>query len=231
MIVFLVFLFIGIKIGENTFTPFKSADTLQEAPLPSPTNTGDSFLLVIYVDDLSANDPYLEGVWLINFQSQKQNLLAYPLLPSQNENGIERDKELSSVFSLDNEKQPNAKFFKILSSRNISWQGYVIIDKLAIIQIVDFLGKVDLGQGPQGGTQILSKMLSRSQDRFLAQQGQAALIQAGCLQTAQNPPEISFSEFFTGLPQHLAIKDTSPLFWEEIWHNMVETGNLTCKAH
>ncbi len=232
IIAFLAFLFTGMKVGEKILAhPASASQGKTSTTFPDQE---DKFLLVIQVEDLSTKKPYLEGVWLINFQSQKPAFGFFPLLPSQADNGMERDQELASAFSLNAENQPASKFFKILSNRNVSWQGYMIIDQWATIEIIDFLGGIDLGEGLQSGIQVIGGMHSRSQNRLLAQHDQANLLQGACRRAAETSQAtsqaITFSQLLTSLPRHLSTGDISHTFWEKEWRAMKDMGNIACQT-
>jgi len=228
IIAFIAFLFAGLQMGKAIFAPHDPVPVLQgEASLPLP-NPEDNFLLVIQVDNMHTEEIYLEGVWLITFQTQEPSLSFLPLLPSQADNAMERDKKLASAFALDDKNQPAPEFFKILSERNISWQGYIIIDQWSITEIISFLGGVDLGSGLKSGIEIIDELHTRSQDRLLAQRDQALLLQAACLRGAKTSQEISFSQVLTALPSHFAMGGISPSTWETEWRAMKEIGNISC---
>ena len=231
IIAFIAFLFMGLQTGKAIFTPPDPTPAFQEGDSPPLPNPEDNFLLVIQVDDMHAEEIYLEGVWLITFQTQEPSLSFFPLLPSQTDNNeMEHDEELASAFALNDKNQPAPEFFQILSARNLSWQGYIIIDQRTITEIISFLGGVDLGDGLKWGIQIIDELHHRSQDRLLAQRDQALLLQAACLRGAKTSQEISFSQLLTALPSHFAMGGISPSFWETEWRAMKEIGDISCQT-
>ncbi|MBS1250930.1 MAG: hypothetical protein MAG431_02529 [Chloroflexi bacterium] len=227
---FLIFLFLGIRVGETFFLPSASAQTHQERLSPARTDTEEPILLLIYVDDLNKKKPSLEGVWLANFQNQQSSLLFFPLLPSQAKDGARRDKKLTSTFSLNDENQPSRDFFEILSERNVSWQGYMLIDQWAAIEIINFMGEINLSESLKNGTIAISELHPRSQDRLLAQHDQAQLLLGTCRKASEISLETAFSQFLTALPQHLATDGASPDFWERKWLAMKAAGKITCQT-
>jgi len=230
IIAFLTFLYLGIQVGKALFGHVDPAPTsIEEVSYQLPL-AENKFLLIIQVENLNTEKAYLEGVWLVNFQTQEPALSFFPLLPSQSDNGVEHDEELASAFSLDDKNQPAQEFFNILSKRNLSWQGYIIIDQWAIAEITTFLGGVDLGDGQREGFQVIDKLHFRSQDRLLARHDQALLLKGICFRSAEISKETSLFQLLNVLTRHLSMGGISPSFWEEEWRSMKETGNITCQT-
>ena len=133
---FSLFLFLGIRSSQLLFsdggTPGKNSRITsgpvllqQEAAQPQPA---DPFTLIVLVDDLSALNPLLEGVWLSRAGDGSGSRLFFPIFPSQAEDGDQRDLNLRGAFWLEEPGQPSTQFRTILADRNLVWHETLLLD-------------------------------------------------------------------------------------------------------
>jgi hypothetical protein len=227
---FLIFLYLGVKMGEDH-------SRLEPTPPPLPDSTSSSpqapkqyILLVILVEDGKAKKTVLEGVWLINLSPSQASVKIFPLLPSQSENGENRDRKLASAFDVDHQQRVNAKFLNLLGRRGVEWDGYIIADQWFLVEIIDYLGGLDLGYGLQSGSEILGEMAHWSEDRLLAQHDQAQLLKSGCWKMVGSSQHISLDDLQKLFPAHFSMNGTPPSLLEQIWRDMKEKDGMMCET-
>lgn len=228
VIVFLLFLFLGIRTGEF-IGGNRSSLSRNEELLPTLDVPDQKLLLLILVEDLSAPEPGLEGVWLINFLADDRAVMIFPLLPSQAKDGLDRDQALSDNFALDEDLHPAPRFFEILENRDVSWQGYLLLDRLVAAEVIDFLGGLDLGDGQRSGSEILNSLRKWPDDRMFALYDQGKMLETACRAAAGSDRELTLVDLQNAFPNHFFIGGLPPSSWEDTWGGMKDSGEISCR--
>lgn len=96
-------------------------------------------LLVIGVDELGLPRPDLQSVWLVIYIPGQPRYMLLPVFPSQSDPD-DFGQHLAHLFQLDQTKTPGAEFLLALEEKGLWWTGYLILDQVALIDVVEFLG-------------------------------------------------------------------------------------------
>lgn len=218
------FFLFGFRIGLPTFALLRrvvSTSTLQlnqAQPLPNyPTpaqihanpavnNNGQRNILVIGVDQLSAPFPHLEGVWLILYIPPFPQLTLMPIYPVNSRLESQSDEtSLANLFSLGPDLSPDATFLEAMHVGGLWWNNYVVIDKIAIMRIVDYLGGVRIGSTKNiDGIQAVASLLDSRDDPIAALLSQARLSQELCHQASRSFTDIDLTDIFELLSNHIS---------------------------
>lgn len=104
-------------------------------------------ILVIGVNHLESPSPELEGVWLILYLPDMPRVTLMPIYPSVgrglNGGQITTDFALAQNFKLDAQSKPDLAFFEALSKKDIHWDNYLLLDEIALIDLIDFMGGLE----------------------------------------------------------------------------------------
>jgi hypothetical protein len=139
----------------------------------------DAFL-VVGVDHISPQAE-LVSLWFVAYLPDQPLVTLVPLYPGSSGAWPEGQQVLLEVFSLGADSRPNRQFLEAVDKQfNLRWNGYVLLDQFAMIQIIDFLGGVDLGEGLENGATVVGRLPPPSQDRQGSLQSQARLLAALC---------------------------------------------------
>lgn len=91
-------------------------------------------LLLVLSDDLTEARPRLEGLWMIIYQGSLSRLIFLPILPSTDAHGeMER---LQSMFTVQGDGRLAIDFIEAVRVKNIRLDGYVLIDRVAISELL-----------------------------------------------------------------------------------------------
>jgi hypothetical protein len=149
---FLGGLSIGLSIIIIVITTLITSNFLHEnsskaSLISSNTNNGQKNILVIGVDEFSDTNPYLFGIWmLIYFPENPSSLTFVPIIPGPKEQSNQTDLNLMESFKLTPNGFPTDYFFDRLHENQIWWHGYVLLDSIAIQEIINFFSQTDQPQ-------------------------------------------------------------------------------------
>jgi len=157
--------------------PEESDQGMQQLPVAQRN------LLVIGVDDLSAIESHLESIWLIIYRPDTPHFMFVPIYPTPQGEQTETDSinsSLPDLFKLDERKALQPEFLVALEEINFLWTDYIIMDKVALSDVVEFLGRAGEKSGLDGASTVSSipPALLEPQESLMQQ---AKLIQDLCL--------------------------------------------------
>ncbi|NLG71062.1 MAG: hypothetical protein GX495_03315 [Chloroflexi bacterium] len=141
--------------------------------------SGQRNILVIGVDDLQADEPALESLWLILYYPPAPGINLAPLFPARLQNDPETGLALDEAFALDENGTPVPAFFESIQRRDLWWNNYMLIDRAGMGKLVDFFG---CAVGDAGDCTILpvDEFPSAARDPEGALAAHTALLQALC---------------------------------------------------
>ena len=223
IVLFALFALLGLKTSEGFF-----ADT-PASPLPAPsgqkaaeeTEPADSAsalpptlaprgekILIFFTDHADDRPPALDGVWLLATDKEQDRGNFLPVLPSHAEDGQTRDQILRSAFALNGDGQPGEDVFRVLEERELSWDGYLVLDR---DNLQDALETLPAGAGedmPQ-----LVAMVYRADQREDTRAEQAAFIGGVCDLFQRGQITGSALEAAAALLNQPGLADTSAGSW------------------
>jgi hypothetical protein len=93
---------------------------------------GQHNLVLLLVDQISAQQPGLEGIWLLISLPHSSTLTIVPVFPDQDQ----QVNPLSETFAMTENNQPGADFLNLLTER-ILWNDFLVIDRKGIAFVMD----------------------------------------------------------------------------------------------
>jgi hypothetical protein len=230
-VLFSLFLFLGIRASQVMFSdgnqdgvvyqyqgtggPVQSEEDPSILPLQKP------FTLIVFVDDLNASYPLLEGVWLSRSGEVNEVKMFFPVFPSQSEDGLERDLKLRDAFWMEEPSRPSDQFLIILSDRNLSWDFLLILDHASALEVGVILGETR----PDSFQMDLAKLAGLAysgENRLRTQENQALFIREICQQLPLPGQSELLQRFLEGFSGHLHISGTAPLDFYHPWQGAIQ---------
>jgi hypothetical protein len=141
-------------------------------------------LLVIGVDRLNAAQPVLESAWLVLYTPGVPHFSFIPLFPLQDSDRPDLEQAIQAAFQVDRDKTPGATFLNALRSSGAWWNHYLLIDELALAELIDLSASPALPERLTG-LQLVADSLDRNAAHSPVS-AQARLISAVC-RGAVNP--------------------------------------------
>jgi hypothetical protein len=136
LLAFIVCLVIGVQAGSQ----LQRQKALQAAqPATLINKDAQRTLLLIQVDDLSGDDPRLDGLSLLMYIPGHPMLTFIPLFPAEIARDGEMANRLAEAFSLDHNKALSQAFTNALKEEQIGWTGYILSDRLGLAALEAFL--------------------------------------------------------------------------------------------
>jgi hypothetical protein len=224
LVCFSLFLLIGFRASQAVFSEegapaSGSSDpagpVLLQAVASQPPPT-DPFILIVLVDDLTALNPTLNGVWLSRATDGGQGSLFFPIFPSQAEDGDQRDINLRGAFWLDGSLQLSQQFQTILRDRNLVWNQVVLLDQNALEETGLILGELNPEYKPLNSVG-LAGLTYTVENRLAVQANQAQYIHELCSQFPLPAHNELLQRFLEGFAGHLVVADTTPLTVTQSW--------------
>jgi hypothetical protein len=130
---------LSIIFGYSTasLSSAESQAAQQITPQNTPAATQQN-LLIIQLDETKAPQPVLQAVWITAyFKSANQTVVTITQLFPTNQ--AAQFSNLNTAFSLTADGSPSTKFLRLISSANIKWSGYLLIDDAGALLVEEWL--------------------------------------------------------------------------------------------
>ncbi len=238
---FLAFVFIGC-IGAGFLLAINLGNSGQAHGLPmiaSPLQPGKNGiapngqrnLLLIGVDSLESSSPELKSVWIVlqiaTHSPQRFTLLPlYPTTPAQT---LVPQDQLQSQFGLNTSGAIQPEFFEVISAADFWWSNYLVLDEVALAELIDLGGGIRLGENRLNGKKTVQLFSSSELSADASLSDQARVLQAVCSQSAEKLLSLDARRTFQKLGGHLR----TDLEIERILHEwqmpLVLAGRPSCE--
>jgi hypothetical protein len=209
--VFIASLFLGYQAGQSI--PSKKVEaidplaaTLQDSPQPVQFANGQRSVILVTVDSLAAEQPELEGTWLIALAPPDPRLTLLPIYPALEDDALAA--ELEETFALENvrgEIQISGRFLSILREQEIVWTDTAVIDRAGMEILLSYAENrgevIDSSRPPSSAARLTN--LDSSQDSLIRLQTQADLYQELCWNASQFDIREGMAGLFGSLNGHL----------------------------
>jgi hypothetical protein len=231
-VVFVFFLLLGIWTGKlsGTLKPARGpiATLRASSPLPTPSN-GQTNLLVIGVDRLNSREPRLESIWLLGYFPDNPRVTLIPVFPASPGTQPAYLRSLRGSLRISEHGRPGPEMLKALRKDHIWWNSYVIVDDIAMIEIIDFLGGIQVNDRRVKGALAISSFPLPQEDASASLEGQTWLLDRICQQANLLLPSADLRKILNLIPDHIqtdadifqAIQD-----WRALTHGK---GNIECE--
>ena len=177
--------------------------------------------MVVAVDDIGAEQPRLEGVWLILYMPELPHVTLMPVYPEVISDGrtliVKADEEFAGGFDLTPDKYPSPAFFESVAAKNIWWNNYLLLEKSTLEILVDSMGGMEntnnnsrAALAENSGSQAVDMLISTQVDPQAGLLSQAQFAQRMCRKSSQ--PLFSAGKFrftYALLEEHI-ITDLKP---------------------
>lgn len=221
-------------------TPEDPLSHMITPPVPSTSATDDHEgiihqrnLLVIGVDDLDSDSPSLKSVWLIIFMPNTPHFMLLPIYPNSSFSGnnqLSISANLSGAFQLDRHKTPRDSFFKAIKAKDIWWNGYILLDETALIEVNDFVGRISQINS-SNIINTLKNVPDPDDDPLGSLLGQAQIVQSLCSQTLHlsTVDKRQYLKLLEKVREHIRSDldfDTTITDWQQL---ITYSGNISCE--
>jgi hypothetical protein len=132
---------LSIIFGYSTasLSSAESKSGQQITPQSTPAATQQN-LLIIQLDEIKAPQPVLHAVWIAAyFKSANQTVVTITQLFPINQATKLSNQNLNTAFSISADGAPSTKFLKLISSADIKWNGYLMIDDAGALLVEEWL--------------------------------------------------------------------------------------------
>jgi hypothetical protein len=216
---------LGFRIGEIGETP--SATPI--SPFPEVTRPDQRSLLILGVDRVDSTEARLQGAWYVVYRQNHPRITLIPLYPAPPGSDSSRQAVLEEKFRLHSDGAVDPAFFRATQDRfEMSWDGYILLDDIAMIEIVDFFGGVtvngELISGPRAVGSI-PRPWDNSPDAVLQQ---AFLVETICENITLETTPKTYDKILSLIPEHLQTELTTDEAFSD-WLGLLSSGDpLIC---
>jgi hypothetical protein len=204
--VFAIFLLLGIWTGKlsGTLKPARGpiATLRSNSPVPTPSN-GQINLLIIGVDRLKSRQPRLESIWLLGYFPEEPHITLIPVFPVSPATQPAHLRSLEENLRISEGGRPGPEMLKTLHRDHIWWNRYVIVDEIAMIEIIDFLGGVQVNDQRVKGALAISSFPLPQEDPAASLEGQTRLLRGICQQANLLLPSADLRKILHLIPDHI----------------------------
>jgi len=169
-------------------------------------NNGQRNILLIGVNNIDITKAHLVSLWLVTNLSHDSNLQMFPIFPSGNETISDFENHLLRSFKLDNlngNQILGQDFIKLLKENNFWWSGYIVIDHVAAMEILNILGEADENGEIISGNQRNHEIPEVSDNPQKAFAIQLAHIRTACQGLSGLSPNPDLQQLLLLSPTHL----------------------------
>jgi hypothetical protein len=210
---------LGWKVGNSVQRPVEI-----DPPLDSQRN-----LLIIGVDRADATKARLQGVWYIAYRLDKPLVTLMPLYPAAPVSNSAHDQQLEQIFRINRGGVPDQEFIETIKSfHEINWDAQILIDDIAIMEIVNLLGGIEMNGIIQSGPRAVGDIPPAWEDRSGALQGQTQLLTQLCQKVSSYSEQYPIQQIVELIPKHIATElDVSDAL--DDWSRLINNGaDLKC---
>ena len=136
---------IELKHAKHSFLQPK-IEVQQDSSASQPGFNRQRNILLIGIDSFQAEEPHLEGVWMILYLRDLPHFMMMPVYPNRLQgagNSTVVDQNLAHLFKLDDRQTPSDLFLQALKDKQLWWDGYIILDRSALSEIVELTSAGD----------------------------------------------------------------------------------------
>jgi len=187
-----VFLAIGFMLGTSAAQLNGQAaevsppvSTLIPATSTAAPNSQQNFL-IIGVNNLEAESPRLESIWMLLYIPPTPQFTLIPIYPSPYAGGEELQNYLESTFALGKDLKPDPAFLVAVQSVNIWWNNYIILDETAMANVVNTASSDNVMNNPDFGSRTIANLPLAWEEPEAAVLAQAELLNGLCHDFARN---------------------------------------------
>jgi hypothetical protein len=165
---------------------------------------GQRSILLISTTSINTPNPHLESIWLATYFSTDTTIRLLPIFPAGNQPISDFEKQLDYSFKLDKPSGTlvlNKEFINVLKNDNYWWSGYIVFDEVALTNIFNLIGGIELNGRTLTGDQIVKefpKVLDNPQGAFSSQ---IAMLQSTCSNFQKITPDMP--QLSSLLPNHI----------------------------
>lgn len=206
----------------------RTGQTDAAAPAKATPRTGQRTVLLVGVDDLNAEQPRLESLWLMLYIPSSPGMTLAPLYPAATDSQPQANEDLRAAFALTPERAPAPSFTDAIQRYELSWNHYLVLDQAGLAGLVDFFGGVELGSSRLDGAAMLRYLADHEGEVSTAIESQAALMKALCARGNQAGEQIDIQQIFTRLDGHLSTSMTAAGLLDD-WRTLGSAGSRLCK--
>jgi hypothetical protein len=169
-------------------------------------NNGQRSILLISATSIDTSNPHLESIWLATYFTSDTTIRLLPIFPAGDNPISDFEKQLNHSFDLNKKNGTlvlDQDFTKLLEDNNYWWSGYFIFDEVALTQIFNLLGGIELNGKNLSGEQALNELPRVLDNPYEAFSSQLAILQSACrkfMEANQNP---DMSQIISLLPDHI----------------------------
>ena len=167
LISFLLSLWLGFWVGKGII----SLDSLSKADKSAIINTQPAItelptslsFIWVGIEDLRTPSPVLKTIWWVNLEAYSPVKMV-PLYP-RTQQPDSQDQQLLDTFSILQQDGLYliAQAFLDTLGKAPNWDTYLVTDEIALENLIDMIGGVNLGKGLLNGHQALKQINSASQ--------------------------------------------------------------------
>lgn len=161
---------------------------------------GQHNTVLLLVDHISAQQPGLDGIWLLISLPQNSTLTIVPVYPDQDQ----QLNQLAETFAMTEKNQPGPEFLNLLTE-HILWHDFLVIDREGIALVMDAFE----ADAP-GGQVTIPETVSIASPR-LTLEAQISLWQSMCDSLSRIDSRDELENLFSQVSGYYS----SDLAWEE----------------
>jgi hypothetical protein len=198
--------------------------------IPEPARADQRSLLILGVDRVDSSEARLQGVWYAVYRQNSPHITLVPLFPALTDGDAARARELNEAFRLRSDGAVDPAFFKAVGEEfGMSWDAYVLLDDIAIMEIVDFFGGVPVNGEVLSGPRAVGGILRAWEDPVAAVLGQASLLENLCQGITFDSTPKNYEKITSLIPDHLRSELTMDQAFSA-WLGLLSSGPaLACE--
>jgi hypothetical protein len=195
-------------------------------------NTGQRSILLVTTSSLSTLDSHLESVWLATYLPSGSDIRLLSIYPTGDQPISDFEAQLVNSFGLNKKNGQlvlDEEFQEILVGENYWWSGYLVLDEVAMADIFDLLGGLQLKGQTLSGEQVISELPDVTEEPGNAYSFQIAMLQSACKQFTRVASNAVLSQVRPLLSHHIITDLQSDQLETEIQSQLAGEHQPACK--
>jgi hypothetical protein len=183
-------------------------------------HTEQENLLLGWVDELRPGS-HLQGLWLVVYSPQENNMSLLPILHAGRATGFD------GAFNWSPGAPADAAFLNQVNRKGILWDHYLILERSSLSGLLHLVGELNLNGRFVPPDQALDEMTMPGAPEMVLQR-QADILNALCVNW-DGAFGSAAPDLMGGLWLNNSAADMSEAHFEQTWQALMEAGSPTCE--
>lgn len=209
----------GMSLNGQTALFPGSLESAAAHPVVARPENGQQNILVINIDEFDRS-PHLKSIWLLMYFPDSPSVTLLPIFPAPVELDPDHGGFVKGHFDLSATGKPTPDFLSALTERNIWWDEYIVLDRVARNELSQALSDGAYQAPSDNPESIFAGFVETLSGRSEALNQQTADLAQFCSQVSRQGTQVNLAHSLGSLRAHYRT-DVNLIRLQQDWHSLL----------